>query len=365
MVSASGPPQAAAASIESSSRGIRRRCFLRCPAWVLPLLVLAVLPLFRPRSASAQQDPLNQVHINTPLPLTTKASTTVPLPSSASVRSGIMFHINTNLVLVPLTVTDPLDRLVTGLEKQNFEVYEDNRPQAIRAFSCDDAPVSIGIILDLSGSMSDKVVRARGALLQFMQTSNPQDEFFVIGFNDRPFLLSDFTSDIDKVEANLANLHPERRTALLDAIYLGLQKMKEAKWPRKALLIISDGGDNNSRYTEGEVRSAVRESDVQIYALGIFDAEAPTVEEQNGPLLLNSVTTDSGGRLFRVDDLAEMSDIATRISAELRDEYVLGYSTNDLKMDGKWRKVRVKLLPPPGLPPLTVHARTGYYAPLQ
>jgi Ca-activated chloride channel homolog len=360
MVSPSGSPQAAAASIERSARGI-----CHYPIWIFALLVLLTLPLLLPRTALAQDDPLNQVHINTPLPLSTKATTTVPLTPGASLRSGIMFQINTNLVLVPLTVTDPMDRLVTGLEEQNFEVYEDNRPQVIRAFSCDDAPVSIGIILDLSGSMADKIVRARGALLQFMQTSNPDDEFFVIGFNDRPFLLSDFTSDINKVEANLVNLHPERRTALLDAIYLGLQKMKQAKWPRKALLIISDGGDNNSRYTEGEVRSAVRESDVQIYALGIFDAEAPTIEEQNGPLLLNAITTDSGGRLFRVDDLSEMGDIATRISAELRDEYVLGYSTNDMKMDGKWRKVKVKLLPPPGLPPLTVHARTGYYAPLE
>jgi Ca-activated chloride channel family protein len=365
MVSASGSLQPAARSTEHPAQGLRRQRLQPHVAWFFPVLLFLALPLFLRTPASAQEDPLNQVHINTPLPLTTKATTTVPLTPGASLRNGIMFQVNTNLVLVPLTVTDPMDRLVTGLEKQNFEIYEDNRPQLIRAFSCEDAPVSIGVILDLSGSMSDKVVRARGALLQFMQTSNPQDEFFVIGFNDRPFLVSDFTSDIDKIEASLTNLHPERRTALLDAIYLGLQKMKQAKWPRKALLIISDGGDNNSRYTEGEVRSAVRESDVQIYGLGIFDAEAPTVEEQNGPLLLNAITTDSGGRLFRVDDLSEMGDIATRISAELRDEYVLGYSTNDLKMDGKWRKVRVKLLPPPGLPPLTVHARTGYYAPLQ
>lgn len=360
MVSAPGFPQVAAALNESLARRIRRH-----PVWLPSLLALLVLPLFLLRGATAQDDPLNQVHIHTPLPLTTKATSAVPLTPGASVRDGIMFQINTNLVLIPLTVTDPMDRLVTGLEKQNFEIYEDNHAQVIRAFSCDDAPVSIGIILDLSGSMSDKIVRARGALLQFMQTSNPLDEFFVIGFNNRPFLVSDFTSDVNKVEANLTVLKPEHRTALLDAIYLGLQKMKQAKWPRKALLIISDGGDNNSRYTEGEVRSAVRESDVQIYGLGIFDAEAPTVEEQNGPLLLNAIANDSGGRLFRVDDLAEMGDIATRISAELRDEYVLGYSTNDLKMDGKWRKVKVKLVPPPGLPPLVVHARTGYYAPLQ
>jgi Ca-activated chloride channel family protein len=163
----------------------------------------------------------------------------------------------------------------------------------------------------------------------------------------------------------MTTLEPGHRTALLDAIYFGLQKMKQAKYPRRALLIVSDGGDNNSRYTEGEVRAAVRESDVQIYAMGIFDPSAPTPEERNGPLLLNDITTDSGGRLFRVDNLDEMGDIAMRISDELRTEYVLGYKTGDQKLDGKWRKVKVKLLPPPGLPPLTVHARNGYYAPLQ
>jgi Ca-activated chloride channel family protein len=208
-------------------------------------------------------------------------------------------------------------------------------------------------------------VRARGAILQFMKTSNPQDEFFVIGFNDRPELITDYTSSPDDVEARLATIQAGHRTALLDAIYFGLEKMKQAKYQRKALLIVSDGGDNNSRYTENEVRSSVKEADVQVYSIGIFDPEAATSEERNGPMLLNEISNDTGGRLFRVDDLSEMGDIATRISAELRNEYVLGYKTDNSRMDGKWRKVKVRLQPPPGLPQLTVHARTGYYAPLQ
>jgi len=328
------------------------------------LLLLLLAPLLLLSPASAQDDPLNTVHLNTP-PVAAKVDPSVPLTPGASLRSGIQFRVDTNLVLIPLTVTDPMDRLVTGLEKQNFTVYEDNHGQTIRTFSCDDAPVSIGVILDLSGSMSDKVVRARGAILQFMKTSNPQDEFFVIGFNDRPVLITDWTSSVDDVEARLSTIQPGHRTALLDAIYFGLDKMKQAKYHRKALLVVSDGGDNNSRYTEGEVRSAVREADVQIYSIGIFDPEAATIEERNGPLLLNDISNESGGRLFRVDDLSEMGDIATRISAELRNEYVIGYKTTDQKMDGKWRKVKVKLSPPPGLPQLTVHARLGYYAPLQ
>ena len=337
--------------------------FARC----IPLLSLLLAPLLLLTPAFAQDNPdnpLDQVHINTPPPVAAKADPSIPLTPGATLRTGIQFRVDTNIVLVPLTVTDPMDRLVTGLEKQNFMVLEDNHPQTIRTFACDDAPVSIGVILDLSGSMSNKVVRARGAVLQFMKTSNPQDEFFVIGFNDRPQLITDWTSSPDDVEARLATVQAGHRTALLDAIYFGLEKMKQAKYQRKALLIVSDGGDN-SRYTENEVRSAVKEADTQIYSIGIFDPEAATIEERNGPLLLNDISSDTGGRLFRVDDLSEMGDIATRISAELRNEYVLGYKTEDTRMDGKWRKVKVKLSPPPGLPQLTVHARAGYYAPLQ
>lgn len=340
--------------------------------WRIPLLsvlVAAFLLLFSLSSAWGQDDddPLNEVHAGTPAPAPVAAKTdpAIPLTSGASLHVGIRYRVDTNLVLVPLTVTDPMDRLVTGLDKQNFNVLEDNHPQTIRTFSSDDAPVSVGVVLDLSGSMSNKIVRARGAVLQFMKTSNPQDEFFVIGFNDRPVLITDFTSSVDDVEARMATIQAGRRTALLDALYFGLEKMKQAKYPRRALLVVSDGGDNNSRYTENEVRAAVREADVQIYSIGIFDPEAATIEERNGPLLLNDISNDTGGRLFRVDDISEMADIATRISAELRNEYVIGYKTDNARLDGKWRKVKVKLLPPPGLPQLTVHARNGYYAPLQ
>src|SRR5579875_2550119 len=344
----------------SITPGPRRLTITGC----LPLLFLLLAPFLLPSPAQGQDDPLNQVHINSQ-PVAAKTDPSIPLTPGASLRSGIQFRVDTNIVLVPLTVTDPMDRLVTGLDKQNFAIFENGHQQNIRSFACDDAPVSVGIVLDLSGSMSNKVARSRGAVLQFMKTSNPQDEFFVIGFNDRPYLITDFTSSPDDVEARLDTVEPGHRTALLDAIYMGIEKMKEAKYRRKALLVVSDGGDNNSRYTENEVRSAVKEADTQIYAIGIFDPEAATIEERNGPILLSDISNTTGGRLFRVDDLSEMGDIATRISAELRNEYVLGYKTDNTKLDGKWRKVKVKLAPPPGLPQLTVHARNGYYAPLQ
>jgi Ca-activated chloride channel homolog len=329
----------------------------------LGLLALVLLPC----AANAQEDPLSSVHVQPPPPPPSKEPAPVEgkdaLKSRA--RAGEKIRVNVNLVLVPLTVTDPMDRLVTGLEKENFFLYENNHQETIKSFSTEDAPVSIGVIFDLSGSMSNKVIRARDSILEFMKTSNPQDEFFVIGFNDRPELIEDFTSSVDQIEARLAIVKAEHRTALLDAIYFGLNKMKQAKYERKALLVVSDGGDNRSRYTEGEVRSVVRESGVQIYSIGIFDPYAATTEERMGPLLLNDISDETGGRLFRVDDISEMGDIATKISAELRNEYVLGYTPDNDKHDGKWRKVKVRLVPPPGLPQLTVHARNGYYAPLQ
>jgi Ca-activated chloride channel homolog len=321
------------------------------------------------------QDPLNDVHVQPPPPAPTapvdskapdaKAPPAVEGNKALSARPNERMRVDVNLVLVPVTVTDPLNRLVTGLERQDFFVYENNALQKLKTFSSEDAPVSIGIIFDLSGSMTDKINRARNSILEFLRTANPQDEFFVIGFNDRPELITDFTNNIDNIEARLLTVKPGHRTALLDAIYFGLNKMKQAKNERKALLVVSDGGDNRSRYTESEVRSVVRESDVQIYSIGIFDQYAPTREEQLGPILLHDVSEETGGQLFRVDDLADMADIATKISAELRNQYVLGYRSDDAKRDGKWRKLKVKLVPPEGLPQLTVHARTGYYAPLQ
>jgi Ca-activated chloride channel family protein len=212
--------------------------------------------------------------------------------------------------------------------------------------------------------MSTKLVRAREAVLRFIKTANPQDEFFMIGFNDRPELIENFTSSMEDIQARLATIHTGHRTALLDAIYYGIAKMSQAHYERKALVVVSDGGDNRSRYTEGEVRSKVREADVEIYSIGIFDPFAPTPEERTGPQLLDEISVTTGGRLFLVDDIDEMGDIAEKISTELRNQYVIGYKPRELSNDGKWRKVKVKVNPQ-GLPPLTVYARTGYYAPLQ
>jgi Ca-activated chloride channel family protein len=316
------------------------------------------------RCLRAQENPLGEA--NTPIGVPAKPTTPPdsPLPPGSK-RRPAPIHLDVNLVLVPMTVTDPLNRLVTGLERENFNVFDNNVGQVIKTFSTEDAPVTIGIVFDLSGSMSSKFSRARKALSEFMRTCNPQDEFFVIGFNDRPAVIVDYTSEIDDVEARMVMVRPENRTALIDAVYLGVNKLKDAKFDRKALLIISDGGDNRSRYSESELRRVVRESDVQIYSIGIFDMYASTTEEQTGPILLNDICEMTGGRLFRISDMGDMGDIATRISAELRNEYVIGYRPSEAKKDGNWRKLKVRLLPPPGLPNLDVHYRQGYYAPSQ
>ena len=176
------------------------------------------------------------------------------LPEMATSHRDARIRVDVNLVLVPTTVTDPMNRLVTGLEKENFEIFDNNVGQTIKSFSTEDAPVTIGIVFDLSGSMTSKFTRARKALSEFLRTSNPQDEFFVVGFNDRPAVIVDYTSEVDDVEARMVMLKPENRTALIDAVYLAVNKLREGKYDRKALLIISDGGDNRSRYTEGELR---------------------------------------------------------------------------------------------------------------
>ena len=354
-----------------------RNSFVR-PSWTagpaVPILVSMVVALVLTVSAGAQDDPLNKVHVPPPSTPSGAPGAGAPAgaepapvtgPAATKARPGAMIRMNVDMVLVPITVTDPMNRLVTGLEKEDFQIYENNGQQSIRSFASEDAPVSIGIIFDLSGSMTSKLIRARESILQFVKTANPEDEFFVIGFNDRPELIEDFTNSVEDIQARLATVRSGHRTALLDAIYYGVAKMKDARHERKALLVVSDGGDNRSRYTEGEVRSQVRESDVEIYSIGIFDPYAATPEERAGPLLLNELCEETGGRMFRVDDLSEMSDIAEKISTELRNQYVIGYTPKDMRRDGKWRKVKVKLSPPQGLPPLTVHARTGYYAPLQ
>ena len=293
------------------------------------------------------------------------ASAVASAVGSTQLVSGSYMHVirkDVNLVLVPVSVTDPRQRLVTGLGLENFQVFEGKRAQEIKHFSSEDVPVSVGIIVDTSGSMKDKMDRVREAVKQFCDAANLRDEFFMITFSDQPQLVSDFTPAAEDIENQLLFAQSKGRTALLDALYMGIQKMREAKYAKKALLIISDGGDNHSRYGEREVKSAVKEADVMIYSIGIFDRYVPTREEVMGPALLASIAEPTGGRSFTLQNANEMPEVAHRIGTELRTQYVLGYHPADAPRDGKWRKISVKLRLPRKLSFLLVHARTGYYA---
>ena len=335
----------------SAVRAHRRR--YRC----VPLILLLLLPV----AIWAQND--NDVHVN---PRSTKAVADAPKPgvTDPTLKTHTKpLKVDVDLVLVPATVTDPMNRLVTGLDQVNFELYENGQRQEIRHFSSEDAPISLGVIFDMSGSMGNKIDKSKEAVVEFFRTANPEDEFFMIGFADKPQLVADFTSSIEKIQGQLVYTVPQGRTALLDAIYLGINKMKQAKHQKKALLIISDGGDNHSRYTESEIRSLVKEADVQIYAIGIFDSSPSTEEERSGPALLSEITDVTGGRTFTIDNPNELADVATKIGIELRNQYVLGYRPKNPVRDGKWRKLKVKLIPPKGLPPLHIYFKTGYYAP--
>ena len=212
--------------------------------WLPLILILASVPAF------AQTD-VNDIHIQ---PREVEKPTEAPKQDLLASTTGMKTHIrplkvDVDLVLVPVTITDPMNRLVTGLEKENFQLFEGNATQEIRSFSSEDAPVSLGVIFDSSGSMSSKMDRAKDAVVEFFKTANPQDEFFMITFSDEPEAVSDFTSSVDEIQNKLVFAVPRRRTALLDAIYMGISKMRQAKYAKKALLIISDGGDNHSRYT--------------------------------------------------------------------------------------------------------------------
>lgn len=329
------------------------------PRILLPIALLAACPLAFPSGRPAD----DKVSI---VPRV-KAASAKETEATLERRRGSI-RIDTTLVAVNVTVTDPLNRFVTGLEKQHFRVFEDKVEQTITQFSSEDAPLSVGIVFDTSGSMGSKLQKSREAVAQFLKTANPEDEFFLIEFNERPQLVTPFTTDTDAVQNQLTFTQSKGRTALLDGIYMAMNQMKKAHNPRKAILIISDGGDNSSRYTESEIKNAVREADVQVYAIGIFEPAASrgrTAEELAGPGLLSEIAEQTGGRHFPVENLSELPDIAAKIGIELRNQYVLYYTPKNQERDGKYRRLNVKLVQPRGLPPLKAFFRLGYYAPSQ
>jgi VWFA-related protein len=318
-------------------------------AWRRAFLALCCLLPAAPPASHAQ------VEIR-PRPKRTPAQP-APAPQRPTLR------VDTTLVLVPVSVNDPLSRPVSGLEKENFRLFEDKVEQSITHFAMDDEPIAVGLVFDTSGSMGDKLRRSRMAAAEFFRAANPEDEFFLVEFDDAPRLEVPLTADTGRIENQLTFSRSHGSTALLDAVYLALHEMKRSRKNKKALLIISDGGDNHSRYTPREVGNVVVESDCLIYSIGIFGGAA-SAEEMGGPGLLSHISEQTGGRLLYADS-GDLPDIAKKIGVELRNRYVLGYAPKDQVRDGKYHKIQVRVLAPRGLPPLRAHWRLGYYAPLE
>ncbi len=270
---------------------------------------------------------------------------------------------NTDLVSLPVTVVDPYNRLVTGLERKHFEIFEDKVKQDIDGFKDADMPVSVGIIFDVSGSMKGKLDRAREAMKAFVETSHAEDDYFLIGFNQRANLIAEF-SDGETLLNKLTLISPSGQTALYDASYLGVEKVKQGRHQKHAILMISDGQDNSSRYTYGELRKLLKESGVQIYCIGIVEmgGGAGASLDLQGQAILEEIAQTTGGKSFFPRSPAELEDATTRIALELRHQYSISYVPTNLKRDGQWHKIKIKVTQPKGMPPLRVQHKEGYYA---
>jgi len=304
--------------------------------------------------------------------------TTVAIFESARAQNGNLsadspeisppaIHVNSDLVVIPVTVLDRNDRSVLGLNKNSFRLYDERVEQIITHFWMEDGPIAVGFVFDASSSMAPNIRKAREAVSVFVRAASPADEFLLVEFNDQVDLLLGLTNNAKEIQKQVALVHPKGRTALLDAIAFSIQEIQHAHSLRKALVIVSDGGDNCSRRTMSEIKTLVRESDVQIYALGIFDSGElrwQTREEEGGPTLLREIAKQSGGQLFEIKDLGELPDVTATIGNTLRNQYMLGYTPAKPRMDGKYHRVNVKIVQPKGSLRLRASWRHGYYAPL-
>lgn len=267
------------------------------------------------------------------------------------------FSVKVPTVVVRVSVTDPLDRYVVGLQNIHFQVFENKIEQPITIFSNDADSISVGIILDTSGSMGDNMLSARTSVNRFLSQGSPEDEYLLIGFNNRTVLLQDFTSNSRNIINEASFAAPGGETALFDALYLGLEKIKESKNRKKALIVITDGENNASRYTFREVKEFARESDVQIYIIG------ERGEQGFGRNLISEIVSLTGGRAFFPHNFKQLDYYIDLIHTELRNQYILGYIPLDQEFDGEWRELKVVLNPPEGMPKLSLRAREGYYSP--
>lgn len=329
------------------------RLLFSLPCYGKSTIGYAVVALIACLSSWAQGD-LDQVAI---VPRTTSMARTVP---EATLRSRV------DLVLVNVSVYDDSYRAVAGLRANDFALQDNKRPQQIRYLSHQDDPVSIVVVFDASGSMTTKIQVARYAVQQFVNSSNPQDEFSLAFVSSKPQLVLSFGHPVEELQARTADIQPDGYTALWDGIYLGIQELRLARHQRKAIIVISDGEDNHSRYTESEVKSALEETNAEMYAIGAFERTLTRrFGETRAPTELDDLASASGGRLFSALQPKDIPKVMTQISRELRDQYVLGYYIDPQARDGKWHKITVRLSGQASGAKLHVHSKKGYYAGIQ
>ena len=267
------------------------------------------------------------------------------------------FRVDVDTVIVRVTVTDPLDRYVLGLEKAHFRVFENKLEQTLTHFSNDKSPISVGIIMDMSGSMGDNIIGARNSVVRFLEQGNPEDEYFLITFNNRATVVRDFTNQSKSIRNELSTKSPQGRTALYDAIYLGLEHIRSGRHQKKALIVITDGEDNRSRYTFSELKDYVKESDAQIYVIG------ERGDLGYGRSVITQIVQLTGARAFFPNNFKQLDYFCDLIHSELRNQYLVGYTPDHKREDGSWQKLKVRLDPPEGMPKLKVRAKEGYFAP--
>jgi len=325
------------------------------------LVFLCGALLFAPKATSQstdQMDTLPGVPIEAARPFENSFG-----ESQGSLRHVKPLRVDVDLVLVPVTVTDPMNRPVLGLRKQDFKVYENNDQQQIQYFSAEEAPISVGVLLDVSKSMTNKFVTERAAAEAFFKNANPQDDFFVITFADQPKLVTSSIESLDDIQESLASNIPDGHTALLDAIYLAVARMRSARYQHRALLIVTDGADNHSRYGLKEIRRLVEEASVDVYAIGIFDSLFfRSFEEMMGKRWLREITDVTGGQTVAAAGLEKVPEIAADVSRQMRNQYVLGYRPHKSARDSKWRKIKVNVIQATGEARVQTHYKKGYVA---
>lgn len=290
------------------------------------------------------------------------SAATVPTYASPSNDRDQTISVDVDLVLVNAAVSDSKGRMVTGLQQENFRIWEDKVEQKVEYVSSEDTPMSIGLIFDATGSMADKISTARDAATSFLRVGNPDDEYFLVTFSQRATLVEPFITDISRLQNHMLFTPAKGLTPLFDAVYLGLETMKRAKYKRKALLLITDGEDNHSRYSFADIKEFVKEQDVEIFVIGIVNPSGELAPGQSGRATIEDLAQISDGEAFFSESVDQLEDICNKIGLELRNQYVLGYRSTNTAKDGRWRKVRLKINPPKGISSLSVHAKNGYYA---